>query len=47
MCLTGTDDFTYLLKKISSSEMDYSESWEFELSTFIQKHPELHPSITI
>ncbi|MDD1678168.1 MAG: hypothetical protein LUO93_03160 [Methanomicrobiales archaeon] len=47
MRLTGTDDIGYLMKKISSSELDYGESWETELSIFIQKHPELSHSITL
>jgi hypothetical protein len=47
MGLTGTDDFTYLIKKFSKFELDYGESWEMELSTFIQKHPELSYSVTI
>jgi hypothetical protein len=47
MGLTGTDDLTCLIKKFSSPEMDYSESWEMELSIFIQKHPELSHSVTI
>jgi hypothetical protein len=47
MGLTQTDDGISLLKKISSPELEKDESWEFELSVFIQKHPELNPSINI
>ncbi len=47
MGLTGTDEFSYLVKRISSPEIEMNESWEVELSSFLQKHPELRPSITI
>jgi hypothetical protein len=47
MGLTGTDNCRYLIKKLSASDIDLGESWEKELSIFIQKHPELHHTITI
>ncbi len=47
MGLTETDDFTNLIKKMGAPGMDHKESWEFELSSFIQKHPELRPSLNI
>jgi hypothetical protein len=47
MGLTGTDDFSSLLKTIPCPDIESGESWEVELSMFILKHPELSHSVTI